>query len=266
MDSAGAIIGPLLALGLVATLGLRATFVLTLVPGILAALVIWCMVKEQPHEPQPHVRLGGSIRALPKEFKEYLFGVGIAGVGDFSNTLLILWATQAWTSQYGLQRAAQLAMLFYVGYNVVYTASCYTSGFLADRFAKHWVLAIGYSLAVVPAIALLMPGNSFAKFGVVFAFSGLYMGVWETLENSTAATVLPANLRGVGFGVLATVNGIGEFVSSFLVGLLWAVSPHVSMGLVIVASLTGAVIIVRSGERARQKDGSDKSSELPALS
>jgi MFS family permease len=266
MDSAGAIIGPLLALGLVATLGLRATFVLTLVPGILAALVIWCMVKEQPHEPQPHVRLGGSFRALPKEFKEYLFGVLIAGVGDFSNTLLILWATQAWTSQYGLQRAAQLAMLFYVGYNVVYTASCYTSGFLADRFAKHWVLAIGYSLAVVPAIALLMPGNSFAKFGVVFAFSGLYMGVWETLENSTAATVLPANLRGVGFGVLATVNGIGDFISSFLVGLLWAVSPHVSMGFVIVASLTGAVIIVRSGERARQKDESDKSSELPALS
>ena len=68
-------------------------------------------------------------------------------------------------------------MLFYVGYNVLYTASCYASGLLADRFPKHWVLASGYALAVVPAIALLTSGDSFVKFGVVFGVSGLYMGV-----------------------------------------------------------------------------------------
>jgi MFS family permease len=252
MDSAGAIVGPLLSLVLVAAFGLRSMFVLTLVPGIVAALLIMFLVQERPHEPQPHVRLGGSIRALPKEFKEYLVGVGIAGIGDFSNTLLILWATQAWTPRFGLQQAAHYAMLFYVGYNVVYTASCYVSGFLADRFPKHWVLAIGYSVAVVPAIALITPGDSFTKFGIVFAFSGLYMGVWETLENSTAASVLPSNLRGVGFGVLATVNGFGDFVSSLSVGLLWAVSPYLSMALVIVASLVGAGVIVRAGELARR--------------
>lgn len=46
-----------------------------------------------------------------------------AGVGDFSNTLPILWATQVFSARFGLAGGATIAMLFYVGYNVVYTVS-----------------------------------------------------------------------------------------------------------------------------------------------
>jgi hypothetical protein len=179
-------------------------------------------------------------------FRRYLVGVGVAGLGDFSNTLLVLWATQAWTPRFGLARAAQLAMSFYVGYNLIYAGACYISGVLADRFPKNRVLAVGYSLAVIPAAALMMPGASIAKFAVAFAFSGVYMGVWETLESSTAATILPKNIRGVGFGVLATVNGLGDFFSSAAVGVLWTIAPVWAMGFVIVASLTGAGVIYAS--------------------
>ncbi|HJT31552.1 MAG TPA: MFS transporter [Pirellulales bacterium] len=250
MDSAGAIIGPLLAMGLVGWVGPRAIFWWTLVPGLMAAALIGLLVRERPHEPQPHARLWHSTKALPAAFKQYLVGVGVAGMGDFSNTLLILWATEAWTPQLGLEKAAWWAILFYVGYNAVYTVSCYVSGMLADRFPKHIMLALGYSVAVVPATALVLPGVSFAKFAVVFAFSGLYMGVWETLENSTAAQLLPKETRGVGFGVLATVNGLGDFASSALVGLLWTVSPLAAMSFVAGMSLIGAGIIYRAGERS----------------
>jgi MFS family permease len=193
------------------------------------------------------------MRGLPTEFKEYLVGIGIAGSGDFSNTLLILWATQAWAGELGIERAAHLAMLFYVGYNVVYTASCYVSGWLADRLPKHWVLAVGYSIAAIPAMGLLLPGASLWKFALVFGLSGLYMGVWETLESTTAATLLPDRSRGVGFGVLATVNGIGDFASSAIVGALWVVHPTVAMGFVMATSLVGAAIIAHTGmTHARQ--------------
>lgn len=249
MDSAGAIIGPLLAMALVAYVGPRAIFWWTLLPGLMAAALIGLMVRERPHEPRPHARLWHSTKALPAVFKQYLVGVGVAGMGDFSNTLLILWAIDAWTPQLGPENAAWWAMLFYVGYNAVYTVSCYVSGMLADRFPKHIVLALGYSVAVVPATALVLPGVSFAKFAVVFAFSGLYMGVWETLENSTAAELLPKETRGVGFGVLATVNGLGDFASSAAVGLLWTVSPLAAMSFVAGMSLIGAGIIYRAGQR-----------------
>lgn len=243
MDSAGAVIGPALALLLLATVGMRWMFALVLIPGLIAGLLIAFVVREKEHAPQPHVRLWGGMKALPKDFRLFLLGVGIAGLGDFSNTLLILWATEAFSAKYGLEQAATLAMLFYVGFNVIYTASCYVTGIFADRFPKKWVLTAGYVIAVIPAVFLMLPGDSFWKFGVVFAASGLYMGIWETTENSTAASLLPAKVRGIGFGTLATVNGVGDLLSSVLVGLLWVISPAWAMSYVIITSLTGAAII-----------------------
>jgi MFS family permease len=243
MDSAGAVIGPLLSVALVAALGARVTFTLTLIPGLIAALLIWLLVQEKPHEPTRGRALFGGVRELPSTFRRFLLGVGVAGLGDFSNTLLILFATQAWTPRLGAARAATLAMSFYVGYNVVYTISCSLAGLLADRFPKHRVLSFGYALAIVPAIALLVPGDSLLKFGVVFGVSGLYMGFWETVESTCAAVYLPDRVRGTGFGVLATVNGLGDLVSSILVGGLWALYPSLAMGFVIATSLVGSLLI-----------------------
>ena len=252
MDSIGAVIGPLLSLILVALIGLRLTFALTIIPGVMSALLIAILVREREHRAQPHVHLVSGMVSLPVEFRKYLVGVGVAGLGDFANTLLILWATQAWIPMLGLARAAQLAMLYYVGYNVIYAASCYVSGQLADRFAKNRVLAIGYGLAIIPALALMSPGTSLVKFAIVFGFSGLYMGVWETLESATAATMLPSSARGIGFGVLATVNGVGDFLSSAVVGALW-ILDRVAMLIVIVTSLVGAAIIVRTRPGASEQ-------------
>jgi MFS family permease len=243
MDSAGAVVGPSLALLLTATLGLRWLFALTLIPGLAAALLIVLLVRERDHTPRPLAPFWSGVGQLPREFRKYLIGVGVAGLGDFSNTLLILWATQALTPRFGLDQAASTAMLLYVGYNLVYTASCYVSGMLADRYHKNLVLASGYALAAGPAAMLMARGESLLEFGLIFGVSGLYMGVLETVESATAATLLPAEVRGAGFGMLATVNGLGDLVSSAVVGILWVISPAWAMSYVIVTSLTGAAII-----------------------
>jgi MFS-type transporter involved in bile tolerance (Atg22 family) len=78
--------------------------------------------------------------------------------------------------------------------------------------------------------------------------SGVYMGFWETVEGSAAAELLPSEVRGVGFGVLATVNGIGDLFSSILVGILWTASPALAMSAVIVLCLVGAAVVGRSGQ------------------
>jgi MFS family permease len=260
MDSAGAVVGPLLAALFMRKLvapglaGLQWLFAFTFIPGSLAALSIGLLVREGPHPPKPHARLWKNLGALPRPFKEYLLGIGIAGLGDFSNTLLILWATQAWQKRYGLDAAAAQAILFYVGYNVVYTISCYAAGWLADRFAKHWVLAVGYGLAAVPAVALLLPGDSPLKFAIVFGFSGLYMGLWETVESATAATLLPGEIRGTGFGALETVSGLGDIFSSVMIGWLWTISRGGAMGFVILTSLAGAAIVAHVGRRSLRRE------------
>lgn len=186
------------------------------------------------------------LSSLPPQYKKFLLGVGIAGIGDFSNTLLILWATQSWRPIYGIVKATSMAMSFYVLFNVIYSLTCYLSGSFADRYPKHHVLAFGYAIAVIPAIALMIPGGAILKFAVVFIFSGFYMGIWETVESTSAASLLPQELRGVGFGALATINGIGDLISSIVVGILWSVTPLLAMGFVIVSSLVGAGIIASS--------------------
>ena len=250
MDSAGAVVGPLLSVTLVGSIGLRRTFAFTLVPGIIAALLITFLVREKEHAPRPEARLWAGIASLPASFRRCLLGIGVAGIGDFSKTLLILWAAQAWTPHYGAARAAGMAMGFYAGYNVVYTVSCLVSGMLADRVSKSSLLAWGYAAAVPPAAMLLLPGDSLGKFTAVFGLSGLYMGVWETVESSMAASLLSPKERGTGFGVLSTVNGLGDLVSSAAVGLLWAVSPAAAMGFVIFTAVAGACTIAATGKPA----------------
>jgi MFS family permease len=247
MDSVGAFIGPILAIAMVSWVGMRKMFALTLIPSCAAAILIAGLVEEAPHARGPHKHLLAGLRTLPDAFRRFLVGVGIAGLGDFSKTLLILWATQAMTPALGLAHASRLAMVMYVGYNIVYAGSCYASGALADRLPKHRVLATGYALAAVPALVLMMAGTSVAKFAAVFALSGLYIGVFETVESASAAQLLPNAVRGTGFGVLATVNGIGDLLSSAVVGVLWTVAPHVAMSFVIAVSLAGAAIIAASG-------------------
>ena len=210
MDSAEAVIGPALELLIASTWRLRPVFFMTLVPGLATAILIAVLVRERRHQVRRDGHLLSDLGRLPPQIGRCLAGVGLAGLGDDSNTLLILWATQAWAASLGPVRAAHRAMLFYVGYNVVYTFISYVSGHLADRWSRRWILAGGYALACVPAAALMTAGSSVAKCAVVFCFSGLYMGVWETVESATAATLLPESDRGSGFGTLATVDGLGD--------------------------------------------------------
>jgi sugar phosphate permease len=73
----------------------------------------------------------------------------------------------------------------------------------------------------------------------LFGLAGLYVAIQDTLEKSVAAELLPKEVRATGYGVLATVNGIGDFFSSIVVGFLWtAVSP--AAGFVYATALTAA--------------------------
>lgn len=80
MDSAGAIIGPLIALALSTVVAARHVFLFTLIPGLLAALMIAIAVREEPHDPGPRRPFIASARALPPTFRRFLVGVSLAGL------------------------------------------------------------------------------------------------------------------------------------------------------------------------------------------
>ena len=246
MDTVGAIVGPASALFLLAAVNHHypSLFALTLIPGILAALVIAFLVRERERRPVKYVSFGRSLRELPGPFRRFLVAVGLFGLGDFAHSMLILLAAQKLTPVLGATRAASLAVGLYVLHNVFYAVFAFVAGWLADRFDKRRLLAGGYFLAAVMAAAVICLPVSVWTFALIFALGGIYVGIEETLEDSLCAELVDPAQHGMAFGTLATVNGVGDFVSSVVVGLLWAAAgPGLAMGYCAVLFAAGGCMV-----------------------
>jgi len=169
----------------------------------------------------PHISFGASLRALPSRFRQFLAAVFVFGIGDFAHSLLILLAMQKLAPALGALKAASLAAALYVLHNVVYASFSMITGSLADRFDKKRLLASGYMLGALMALAVVvLPLNPWTL-SAVFAVGGVYLAMEETLEDSFCAELVGPAQHGVAFGTLATVNGMGDFASSIILGLLW---------------------------------------------
>jgi MFS family permease len=249
MDTLGAIVGPATAFFLLAAFNHRypSLFAFTLIPGLLAAALIIFLVKEKERKPVKHISFGERLRLLPKPYRKFLVAVGLFGAGDFAHTLLILLATQKLTPQFGAPKAASIAVALYVAHNIFYAAFAYLAGWLADHFPKNRILAVGYALAGLMAALIIALPVSVWTFALIFVIGGIYIAIEETLEDSLCAELVSEEHHGMAFGVLATVNGIGDFLSSIIVGALWsAFGTAVAFSYSAVLFTTGALLVWRT--------------------
>ncbi|HEY1422429.1 MAG TPA: MFS transporter [Candidatus Acidoferrum sp.] len=252
MDTVGAIAGPLTALWLLEATGhsYRKVFFWTLLPGLVAVAAFWVLVRERPIAARPQRSFLVGLKALPVPFRRLLLGVGIFGAGDFSHSLLILYASRMLAPSHGLARAASMAVGLYTLHNVFYAASAYLSGWLSDHISnRKFVLAGGYVLAGVTAILLCTGTHSLWLLAVIFILAGLYIGTEEPLEDSLAAELVSKEQHGMAFGTLAAVNAVGDFVSSLLVGFLWsAFDVRTAFTASAILFFAGATLILRLRE------------------
>src|SRR2546425_995678 len=190
----GAIAGPLCALWLLEATGhsYRKVFFWTLLPGLVAVASFWLLVRERPVTARSHRSFFLGLKALPIPFRGLLLGVGIFGAGDFSHSLLILYASRMLAPSHGLARAASLAVGLYTLHNIFYAGSAYLSGWLGDHVPQRkFVLAAGYALAGITAILLCTGTHSLWLLALIFALAGLYIGTEEPLENFLSAELVP---------------------------------------------------------------------------
>jgi MFS family permease len=248
MDTCGAIVGPASAIVLLQAVHHRypVLFAWTLVPGLVAAALIAFVVKEKERTPVKHISFGESLRALPKPFRRFLVAVGLFGAGDFAHTMLILLATQRLTPSLGAAKAASIAVGLYLLHNVFYAAFAFVAGWLADHFQKRLLLAGGYALAAVMAVALNLLPVSPWTLALIFVLGGIYVAVEETLEDSLCAELVGQEHHGMAFGTLATVNGVGDFLSSAVVGVLWSwAGTEVAFSYCAALFIAGAWLVTR---------------------
>ncbi len=249
MDTCGAIVGPATAFLLLPLFHHHypSLFAATLIPGLLAAVVIAFLVKERERKPVSHISFGQRLRTLPKSYRRFLVGVGFFGAGDFAHSMLILLAAQKLKPAFGATGAASIAVGFYLLHNVFYAAFAPVAGWLADRFKKHLVLAVAYALAAVMAVCVIVLPANVGTLGLVFVLAGTFIGIAETLEDSLCAELVGEEHHGMAFGVLATVNGVGDSLSSIIVGVLWTVAgTSVAFGYSAILFALGALLVLRT--------------------
>ncbi|AEM47879.1 major facilitator superfamily MFS_1 [Acidithiobacillus ferrivorans SS3] len=259
-DTVGAVLGPLLG---VALLGLaqgwhwddavgpfRFVLWLSVIPGALAVLAFLTLVKDPQHSPNPALKFFSSLRGLPARFKRYLGAVGIFGIGDFSHSLLILAATTLLTTSMGIVHAAQVAGLLYVWRNLVQVAVSYPVGVMADRMGHLSILIAGYvlgaSTAVLTALAFWFGIDNIALLAGIFFIAGLYVAVQDALEATVTAEMVQPETLAISYGALGTVNGVTQFISSAIVGVVWTtVSPVLGFALAAGMMVAGTLALLR---------------------
>jgi len=226
-DALGAVFGPLLALVLIAA-GVRPEHVMlwSLVPGILAFLAIALLVMERPHtKPVARRTFRAHLAETSAPFRQYLAGILLFGCGDFSRTLLILYVTQhAQGTLFGWQ-GATLAIALYMLHNAVSAVAAFPLGALSDWVGRRRVVTIGYLFAGGTTLGFAFLGTTPFVLVLLFVCSGVYIACEEVAEKACAAELLKEESRGTGMGLLAATNGIGDMVSSALVGVLWSLAP-----------------------------------------
>jgi MFS family permease len=232
-DNLGAVLGPLLAALLVAVVGIRHAFIFALAPGLLAALAISVAAAQAPRvaavaRKRARLELGNLRRA---GLLRPLLPVAAFELGNVTTTLLILRVTQLLHhGARSLTAAASLAILLYAAHNVVAAATALLGGGWLDRLGPRrgprLVFVLGAAAYVGAYGGLAVSVHAWPLLLLLFCLAGAGIGVAETGESTLVAHLLPDRLRGSGFGLLGGLQSAGDFLSSAVVGLLYAaVSP-----------------------------------------
>ena len=218
LDTVGAFVGPLLAMGLMLLWAndFRAVFWVAVIPAFLSVAVLLFGVKEpQRQTGEAH---GNPVRwaNLKRLGRAYWWVVAIGAIftlARFSEAFLLLRAQQG-----GMTLA--LVPLVMVAMNIVYSLSAYPFGKLADTMSHQTLLVLGL-LALIAADIVLAYGNSWPLILVGVVLWGLHMGLTQGLLAAMVANTAPEDLRGTAFGFFNLASGLALLVASPLAGWLW---------------------------------------------
>ncbi len=191
MDTLGAILGPLLATVLLLRLPLRQVFWVAMIPGVLAAVAFGILIPAQTstsRNPPPSLLAG--FRELPPSFRRLLFAVLTFGFGDFARTLLVLRATQLLGARDFPGGGAAIAILLFSLHRSG-RSLCLPLRLSVGPNVTRTLLAVGYALGVVTALAAAFAQPSVLFLAGLFCVAGMVIGIEETIEGVLCAKLAP---------------------------------------------------------------------------
>lgn len=221
-DNAGAFIGPLLAVFLLYSLrvGIRTIFFVAFIPGLLAFLMV-LLVKERPIAVTAQSKIDTSLRQFPITYWKYLGVTALFGLGNSTNAFLLLRTQDIGTS-------LETTILIYAAFNLVAALISYPAGSLSDARGRKNMLLASFIIFLITYLGFALT-RSITVIGALFAFYGLFQGIFRAVGKAFASDFVPAQLRASGVGWYSSTVGLLQLVASLVGGLLWDQVGHTAV-------------------------------------
>lgn len=220
LDKTGAILGPLVAYGLLSWLGdaaatYRLLFWIALVPAVLSVFVLGT-VKDQPATQRRRENILDTWKTLSPGFKRYLIVAGIFSLAYFSFGFLLLRAQSVGFS-------IKQTVLLYALFNIAFVAVAPAVGRLGDRIGRARIILLSYLIYLLMCIGFAFADARW-QVVVLFAAYGVFYAIDEAQSKAFIADIEPER-RASAIGVYNFVTGLIYLPASLIAGALWLLHP-----------------------------------------
>jgi MFS family permease len=217
LDTAGALLAPLAAIGLMAWFAsdIRAVFWIAIIPAAVSFLLASLALREPEQQLAPIKKspFFAGFKRLDPETKRLLYVGFLFTLARFSEGFLILKGIDI-----GLSEA--MSPLTLAIFNLAYVALAYPAGALSDRMSPRAILMAGIAVLIAGNLVLAWT-NGFAGLVIGTVLWGAHMALTQGIFSRMIADSAPEDLRATSFGAFYFVSGIGGLLASLGAGWLW---------------------------------------------
>ena len=238
MDSAGAVIGPIIVLVLLYLYhnNIRTILYVAAFPTILSLFLFFFLKEAKKNVKVSKIQVSLSLKQFPKAFQFFLIGFAIFSLGNSSDTFLILKAKSLGMNLFSV-------IFAYVVYNLFYTIVSTPAGRLADKIGAKKVFLFGILIFAFVYLGFAVNTQPFFVW-ILFAIYGFYIAFTDGVSKAIVGSFIPKEQSGTAYGVVYTISSFLGLFASVIGGLLWSfVSPSAPFFFAAVCALISCVIL-----------------------
>lgn len=248
LDKAGAVLGPLLAYGLLSWLGdgastFRVLFWVALVPALLS-IVVLSLIKDQPGTRHQRENMFETWKTLSPGFKRYLVNAGVFSLAYFSFSFLLLRA-------HSVGFAVKDIVLLYALFNIAFVVAAPLIGKLGDRVGRARMIMLGYLVYLAMSLGFAFASTQW-QVVVLFVVFGVFYAIDEAQSKAFIAD-LELERRASAIGIYNFLTGVIYLPASLIAGALWVLHP--ASAFLLAAGLALAALAVFLWLRPDRKRG-----------
>ena len=237
LDKSGAVLGPLVAYGLLSWLGdgastYRILFWVAMVPAVLGVVAL-SLIKDQPAPARPRENMMQTWHSLSPAFKRYLISAGIFSLAYFSFGFLMLRA-------HSVGFSVKDTVLLYAMFNIACVIAAPLIGKLGDRVGRPKMVMLGYAIYLVMSLGFAFAAQPW-QIVVLFVLYGIFYAIDEA-QNKAFIVDLEAERRASAIGLYNGLTGALYLPASLFAGALWLLSP--ASAFLLAAGLALAALVV----------------------